>query len=318
MSILKTFGEFVLASRRNSALSALLFGFIPLFGWISNLIVALVTLRQGPKEGAWVLLWASIPEVLMLWMSIAPGELTVSVYLYAFLSSSACMWFMAAVLWYSISWQRVLEASLALGVITVLVTHALVPALEQQWYALYSQALTDIAQNQGMSAQLLGMNDATLRDQFIAEVKDSHFLQRLSAMTTGVLVGLMMVSGLIKLALARGWQAALFNPSGFRPELYTIRIHYATALLLMACWLASTMGIDLCSDILPVFLLIFLLAGLSFLHWQAARLKFGGVLLVVFYSVLVVFLGYLLDYAIMALVLVAFIDSFVNLRCRLS
>ena len=69
MGMLHRFASYVMRGRRQAVIVGLLFTILPLFGWVSNVIVSLVTLRKGAKEGAIVLLWIILPAVVVAFVS---------------------------------------------------------------------------------------------------------------------------------------------------------------------------------------------------------------------------------------------------------
>ena len=67
--MLKTLGLYLLKNRYNAIWVAFVCALLPFVGlltsWISLIIVALVTLRNGLKEGGFILIWVALPAIVM-------------------------------------------------------------------------------------------------------------------------------------------------------------------------------------------------------------------------------------------------------------
>ena len=79
-----------------------------LFCWISAAVIALVTLRKGAGEGAWLLLWALLPAGLLLFYTGDSGPVAMLV---------GAM-FLALVLRATVSLSATVLASVVVGVLT--------------------------------------------------------------------------------------------------------------------------------------------------------------------------------------------------------
>jgi hypothetical protein len=93
------------------------------------------------------------------------------------------------------------------------------------------------------------------------------------------------------LFLARYWQAALYNPGGFREEFHGLRLRRAVLialpLLLLLAWAQGETG-SLPAQLVLVLEAGLLLQGLALVHGVVGRLGAGIPWLVGFYSLLVV------------------------------
>jgi Predicted membrane protein (DUF2232) len=289
MGMLQRFASYVMRGRRQAVVVGLLFTILPLFGWVSNVIVSLVTLRKGAKEGAIVLLWIILPAVVVA--SIG-NRLII---LYGIIGGSLFTYVLALVLRQTQSWKAVLTASLLLGLLAVLLVHAWIPNITQVWI------------NQFDHYALL------VKNQFNVVV-DTSRLQFFAKFATGFQVAFITLSVLINLILARGFQSMLYNPGQLRPELKTVRLSLWEVLILLVIGLLSFLGIAIAQDAISVVGLIFVLAGLSAIHALADLRNVANKWIFLFYVLLVVFFPYVAA----ALIIFAVIDSVFNLRYRLK
>ena len=280
--------SYVMRGRQQAIIIGLLFTMIPLLGWVSNVIIALVTLRKGAKEGCIVLLWVILPVVVIA----ALGNPWIA--LYNIVGGSLFGFLLALILRQTQSWQKVLEAGMLIGLLAVLVVHLVKPDINAVW-------LTQ-----------LGHYAVLLKEQLSFSVNTEQ-LQLFTKFATGFQVAFLWLGVLINLILARGLQSMLYNPGRLSPELEAVRLSKWDGLVLLVIVIASLQKIAMAQDALPVVLLTFLLAGLSVLH-AVIRLRngfFKGWFLV-FYGLLVVFFPYIAA----LLVFIALADSYLDFRHR--
>lgn len=287
--LLHRFASYVMRGRRQAVIVGLLFTILPLFGWVSNVIVSLVTLRKGAKEGAIVLLWVILPAVV----AASLGNRLIIVY--GIIGGSLFTYVLALVLRQTQSWRAVLTASLLLGLLAVLLVHLGIPNITEVWI------------NQFDHYVLLAKN------QFNIAVNAAH-LQFFAKFATGFQVAFISLSVLINLILARGFQSMLYNPGQLRPELKNVRLSLWEVLVLLVVGVLSFLGIVMAQDALPVVGLIFVLAGLSVFHAVADLKNIANKWIFLFYVLLAVFF----PYVAVALIVFAVIDSVINVRYQLK
>jgi hypothetical protein len=289
----RNLAAYVMRGRKHAILLALLFTFIPFVGWISDVIVALVTLRKGAKEGALVLLWVLLPSVVLAIVSYP------QLWLYDIVGGSLVSYGLAVLLHYSNSWARVLQVGALVGIVSVFIVHICVPDITQHWLQTVTNYLS------------------TAQQQFnwnIAPVNLQQIAYRLAKIATGVQVALLLLGDLFNLAIARWCQAHLFNPQALAPELRNVRISYFAVAMLILVLLGCLAGMAAAIDSLPVVVLPFILAALSLIHSCVVSMKITKWWLIGFYGLLVLFLPYL----IVLLVLVALIDCWLDIRRRMQ
>lgn len=255
-----------------------------LFAWLGAAIVALVTLRKGSAEGLWLLLWASLPALVLSRIS---GDSSALVLL---LGTGV----LALVLRGTVSLTLTALASTAVGLATGVGLLAFGQPLLAELASLFEQFFAALEQQASES----GAASLALRSP-----------------TTGQLAGMMGTANgamsFLCLALARYWQAALYNPGGFGDEFRALRLPPAQvwSLAVIAIGVAS-MGLAYRSWAAAM-LLPLTVAGFALLHARA-RFKgqssfwLGGV-----YAAWLVF-----DAAKLALVVLVLADSVMDFRRR--
>lgn len=289
MGMLHRFASYVMRGRRQAVIVGLLFTILPLFGWMSNVIVSLVTLRKGAKEGAIVLLWVILPAV------VVAGLGNRLIILYGIIGGSLFTYVLALVLRQTQSWKAVLTASLLLGLLAVLLVHAWIPNITEVWVNQFNHYAV------------------LIKNQFDITVNTAR-LQLFSKFATGFQVAFITLSVLINLILARGFQSMLYNPGQLRPELKNVRLSLWEVLVFLLIGISSFFGVAMAQDALPVIGLIFVLAGISIFHAMADLKNVTHKWIFLFY----VLLGVFFPYVAIVLIIFAIIDSLFNLRFRLK
>lgn len=282
---MRALAQFVMRGPLQASGVAALTTAIPLLFWVGAAVVGLVILRLGIRQGLNVGLWALLPALGWSWYGQDPTALAVLLEVVL----------MTALLRVTSSWDKALCGGTFLAIVIGLVLPQLYPGLMdilvQTGVRFYEQYNADIA-------QALGNN------------LESVIRQTMSASMAGTYLALAIGMTL----LARGWQAALYNPGGLRKEFHGLRLSPVFAVVfavtmvigpvlglntVLLAWTAGT----------PLFL-----AGLALIHGVVARKKLNRQWLVMFYVALV-----LLGPSLMILLVVlAFVDSWLNIRGRIN
>lgn len=311
--ILKNFGLYLLQKRYHAVwivlLCALLpFIKIPTFS-LAAIIVGLVTLHKGAKEGFFVLCWAILPGIAASFYGDFGASPGISGNLYGNfaillvdgIGKGVAIWLMASILGRTSSWVVTLQSIAFCAVILILVLHLVIPDLYSWW-------LQQLMRNGGqiVSDQLrASFNSAVSADQM------KRILEFASYFMTGASLLAILAFDVILLLLARSWQAVLFNPGGLSLEwrLLCIDRFYSAALLmiLVFIWLGSTWLFD----VLPVMFMPFVFAGLSLIHAKVFQKRNIRVpILIILYMSLLLFFPYVCTF----LVVLAFLDSWFDFR----
>ncbi|MCZ6830255.1 MAG: hypothetical protein O7F73_11845 [Gammaproteobacteria bacterium] len=271
--------EYVMRGRMQALWVAVLGASTLMFSWISAAVIALVTLRRGPAEGAYILAWAVLPAGFLLFTFGDSGPLGMIV------GTTA----VAVILRWLGSWPLALLAAMVVGAGT--------------GFALLTFGGAYLEQLAAVFADFFGRFEGSL---------PQAQLQAPGVATLAGMLGLInAVSCVLCLLLARWWQAALYNPGGFRKEFHGLRLPLQFSLwLVLGMLVVSTIG----SEYRPwaiLFAVPLSVAGLGFVHARAAHRKLGPGWLSVFYL-----LWMLLDPVKLIVVGVAVADSWIDFRSR--
>jgi hypothetical protein len=282
---MRALAQFVMRGPLQASGVAALTTAIPLLFWVGTAVVGLVILRLGIRQGLNVGLWALLPALGWSWFGQDPTALAVLLE----------VMLMTALLRVTSSWDKALCGGTFLAIVTGLVLPQLYPGLidilVQTGVQFYEQYNAEVAQSLGNNLE------PVIRQTMSASMAGTYL-----ALAIGMTF------------LARGWQAALYNPGGLRTEFHELRLSPVFAVvfavtmvigpvlglnIVLLAWAAGT----------PLFL-----AGLALVHGVVARKKLSRQWLVMFYVALV-----LLGPSLMILLVVlAFVDSWLNIRGRID
>lgn len=251
------------------------------FFWLGAAAGSLVLLRRGAGDAIGILAWALLPALAWWYL----GDPTVTLVM---LGSAA----LAQVLRTSMSWNRVMLASVVLGVFFVLllstVSAGLVAGLAEAFGKVLPQVLSE--------AKLSADQQAELQAGLVPAI-------------TGLLAASLQLISLLCLMLARYWQAALYNPQGFGREFRALRLAPPVAIaLLLGVLVVPLLGPQF-AVVAPLCSVPLLLAGLALGHGLVALKRLPGFWLVLLYGLALV-LGNVIC-------LVAVVDSLFDFRGRL-
>jgi hypothetical protein len=222
----------------------------PPLSLLSTALLALVALRQGAKESAWVLLLS----LLTLGIAGVASDASLEAILYG-ASLWLPVWPMALLLRETCRLDWTVEAAAGLGLLAVLSIYLLVDdpvALWREKLQLFAQPLLENTPPDFNAAAFGKMLDLL-----------AHY-------STGLIVGSSVLSLFIGLIIARWQQAALFNPGGFRTEFSALRLHRAMAYAVVAgialAFSGQTALAEIAWNLDIVFLALCTLAGFSVVH----------------------------------------------------
>ncbi|WP_420554918.1 hypothetical protein [Neptuniibacter marinus] len=279
---MRALAEWVMKGRKQAALVAVIAALLPLLYWASAAVIALVTLRQGPKDGAGVLVWAFLPAGAWAY-SGDPTPLTVILGVFL----------LAIALRVITSWPQVLMLALPVGAVVGLALETVLDDLLGQVIEATEQFLL---QSASQSTESLTLDK-----------------ERLKLLMLGGLASVHTATMLLCLILARSWQSGLYNPGGFRQEFHQLRLPLKyTGVLVAALLVCAQLELDFMRW-LPLLLLPWIFAGFALVHGSLAKRDLGRSWLIVFY-LSVIFMG---PYVITLLVFAAAIDSLVDIRSRI-
>jgi uncharacterized protein YybS (DUF2232 family) len=270
---------------------------LPPLNYLASGVIALTTLRMGPREGAKV-----VTATLVVFLLIAGfmlGQMWVAGLV---LLSSWLLVFLATL---TLGYTRSLAASLltasGFGVLAVMLMHLLVPDLVVWWQGLIEPFMAQLSEQPGWQL------DSAQTEQLSSS---------LALMMTGLLAAGMSFNAITGLFIGRAWQAQLYNPGAFGSEFRELRLGKPAALftaLLIALSLSPLAeSLRWLVDCLPVMLVAFGIQGLSIVHAIVYQGQKSKGWLVAMYILLVVMLPQML----MMLATLGVLDQWFNFRKR--
>lgn len=233
--------------------------FIPLIGALGILYATFVTLAKSAKEGAVLVLAATVPYLISYYLRSQhdPSDLF---YLLLIVIGFAILnniftWIFALMLRRQATWSTVLQVGALVGVLFISVLHLVYPNVAQWWGAQLQISYQQAATLAGL-AKSTSLNTSQL-----------EFINVTKYYVTGILVtGVLLISWL-RLALARWWQAIVYRPGMLQRELHHIRLSRLAGLLFIVSCVLWYMGNEVVLDMMPVMFVLFSLAGLSVVHF---------------------------------------------------
>lgn len=280
---MRAVAEYVMRGRNQALWVSVIGASTLMFSWLSAAVLALVTLRRGPGEGVYILAWAVLPAGFLLAVFGEMGPL-------GMITGTTAL---AVLLRWTMSWQLTLIGASLIGALTGLGLLLLGVSYLEQLAAIFAEFFTQF------EAQL---------SQGDEQVK----LQAPGIATIAGMLGFMNAASCVMcLLLARWWQAALYNPGGFRQEFHSIRFTPAVStVLVLIMMLIGTYGLEY-RPWAVLFAVPLSVAGLGYVHARAAHRKLGTTWLTIFYILWLV-----LDPMKLIVIGVAVADSYIDFRSR--
>ncbi len=272
---------FAMGGRARAMLIAIASSSSLLFAWIGAALVALVTLRKGLAEGMQLLLWASLPAIILARVT---GDSTVV----ALILGTGIL---AVVLRLTMSLALAALGSAAVALLTGVAMATFGDVMIDELVRVFGEFAAALeAQGEGAALQLRPPTELLL---------------------AGMLGTANGVLSFLCLALGRYWQAALYNPGGFGEEFRALRFPPALVLglgVLAAALIAA--GFEWRSWA-AMALLPLSISGFALLHARANHRKQGGFWLGSIYLAWLVF-----DAAKLALLGLVLADAMMDFRSR--
>lgn len=282
---MRALAEYAMRGRTQAVTVAAIAAALPLMFWISAATVGLTVMRRGTAEGLNLLLWASLPAAVWIVAHQDPTALIVIV----------GTGLLAMVLRITVSWVYTLVAGVVIGIILSLLMPMLLPEVVAETIKVSKQVLTEMVAELGAEAgQQL---DEWLHNLFSGILGSVHLYA--------------MVGSLI---IARWWQAALYNPGGFKEEFHQLILPRVMALPMMLVMVFGGGVHPLILGWIPVMTVPFVIAALALVHGVVGIRKLAGQWLFAFYM-LIILLG---PYFFMLLIVMAFLDSLLDFRRRIQ
>ncbi len=264
---------------------------------VSSATVALVTLRRGGREGLYILVCACLAAGLL-------SALLQIGYQFALLYGLvlwAPVWVVSIILREGRQLAIAIEIAVVLGMVGVIGFYLYQPQPVQFWREVLAVMIQPMLQaNPDAPVEMVKQSAETF----------AHFMT--GAIAAGTVYGM-----LFGLFLARWWQAALFNPGGFREEYLGLRGHKAlaigTVLIAAVAGLAGGTLAELCWNLLVLLFVLYTFVGAAVLHATFAVMK-GSRFMVPFLYVTLLIIPH-----IMALIaIIGLCDSWLDLRNKIK
>lgn len=248
---MQAIAEFAMRSRTHAIGTSLIAGVLPLLGWLSLVIVALVCLRQGVMAGSIILLWTMLPFSVQTYMVGDPTLL-----------SLIGIFFVAGLLRATISWEIALLFTVVYSVFAALIFEWLLLEKFMSIYSIYLDRLQ------------------------LPEALTATELERVVSNSVMILVAYGVIAMLL---LARWCQSALYNPGGFRKEFHHIRLSPAAGGILLVALIVCYSLEELFGRWLPVLTVPLVIVALGLVHWLIAARQLSRRWVVGFYMTVLLF-----------------------------
>lgn len=281
---MRRLAEFIMSGRTQAIVVMVFAAVVPMMFWLSAATACLVLLRRGLNQSLSLIVWAVVPALVWAYLDDPRPVLGV-------LGALG----LAYILRETVSWLKVLLASLLIG---VFFAWALGIAFAPQLTALAAELNT-----------LMPKMLAEFYQQLSAEQ-----LQQLQSLIVPVLTGLMaavlQLLCVLSVILARYWQAVLYNPGGFAQEFQQLRLPAViTFPLVFGMLFAPSLGIQ-AAVLTPLCSVPLMLTGIAVVHGLINKHRLGSFWLIGLYVGIVLFTQ--LVYPL--LVILAIIDSVFDFR----
>lgn len=300
---MKALATFILRGSSQAILvavgTAVLAMMLPPLSVVSGAVIALVTLRSGPRPGAVVMIGSTAFVALLAYISL--GNVLPAL---AFL---ALLWLPLWILGWVLRNSRSLALATAtagmLGIVGVVAVYATVGDVSAWWQQFLMNIFKPAMEAGGPLA------DSARVETIFAE---------LSKIMTGIAAAGMSLNALMCLYLARAWQAQLFNPGGFREEFHALRLGQGLAMVSLVFIALSLLPLGvvahMAGEIVIVILSLYVLQGLALLHAIVAQRKLHIAWLVVLYLVMM----FVLPQLMVLVAVLGLVDTWADFRRRLQ
>lgn len=277
---MRAIAEFAMRGQTYAIATSMIAAALPLLGWLSSVIVALVCLRHGAAAGSIVLLWTLLPIGLGFYFVGDPSTAVVLVGTFL----------LAVLLRQTLSWELVLVATVVLSALGALLFDWVAGGLLDGFATVYLEYLAQV--------------DAAI--EITAEQARSILL---GFMALGQACAMVVI-----LIIARWCQSALYNPGGFGKEFRSLRLSPIVSAGVVFAMLVCFLFREQLGVWLPLLTVPLLFASIGLMHWLMKTYELSKNWVVAFYATLV--LLFQLVYPFLASM--ALMDSWFNIRNRVQ
>jgi len=268
---------------------------IPPLSYLVSGVIALCTLRMGPKEGAKVLVATTV--IFTLLAGLLLGQLYISgLFL---LTSWLPIFGISLVLGYTRSLALSLLAAGGLGIVLVLGAYLVLPDPALWWQQMIEPFMASLGQQPGWQ---------------LDQTETQLLVLSLSGMMTGLVAAGFSLNVMIGLLIGRAWQAKLYNPNGFASEFTQLKLEKPAAILTTILMVVTVSpmaeSLPILQDCLFVMLTVFSLQGLSVIHAVVRQQQKHKFWLVAVYLLLIV----MLPQMVVILAIIGVLEQWFNFR----
>ena len=313
--LLRRLTDYILASRMKGIGVSFISTLLPVPG-LGMLVASLVTLRKGAFEGSLVFC-ATIAATLLQYLLVTKTPETA--WLMSLGIQLGCLlgfltWLLVLVLRVTGSWALVVEsgALIALAVITGL--HWVFPHMQAFWVKQLTSFFTPGGASGAADLILPAGSGAASRLGELSAQQMAGMIAGFSQYATGFMVTVFLFNTLLQVILARAWESMLYAPGKMRAELYHFRPGWITASVTIVLLVLDLAGVRVAIDLLPVLVMVFLLAGLSLLHYVFSRVRGGWLWIVLMY----VGIALMFPWSIIVIAIPGLLDVWLDFRGRLN
>ncbi len=277
---MRSLAEFAMRSRMQAIGTSMVAAVLPLLGWLSTVIVALVALRMGAAAGSMILMWTLLPVGVAMYMIGDPSPAIALVGTFA----------MALILRQTLSWELVLIAAVvlsAVGAVLFELTAADILARFAEFYIAYLEQLNEAIEIAPEEAQTVLLGFFALGQAYAM---------------------------LVMLSIARWCQSTLYNPEGFGTEFRAQRLSPMISAGIVALMLVCMLFPEQLGRWLPLLTVPLVFTALGLVHWFFKRRELSGNWVAAFYIGLV----FLFQLIYPFLASLALIDSWFNVRAKVA
>ncbi len=223
---------------------------LPPASYLASAVIALGTLRAGPKDGFIIIGFAAV------FFALAAAFLFKQPYLVAVfaLVSWLPVYGMTLILGFSRSLALSLLVAAGIGLVMIMLTYLLV-ADPATWWLEVMAPFVEMLQAEP--------------DWQLDEAQTQAFASTLAGMMTGLIVAGLYVNVVLGLLLGRSWQAALYNPGGFAEEFQQLNLGKLAAVITALVAIVAAIpgeGFAFIQDCLPILLVLLALQGVAVVH----------------------------------------------------
>jgi len=271
---MKAMATFIMRGRAQAAMTATVFAVLSLIlaplSYISAAVIALVTLRKGAYDGLYISFIAALVMAVLAYVMLGSGVIALLFVVVVWMP----VWALAVVLRRTmhLPWSIYIAAGMAC--IVPIVVHWMLHDPVAWWLEQLGNIFQQTMRESAVSAD---PNDVQL------------MLEILASSMTGMVAGAVFVSLICSLFLGRWWQAALYNPGGFREEFVSLKMDRRVAIvaltIIVLAMIISQQG-ELFSDLTFVVITGCGLFGLAMVHDWVEKTRANTAWLVAIYIML--------------------------------